>query len=101
MNNLNKLNTLDIYIIRATLLARLAKKPEYMIFTVTIADIKKALVLKKYTNPAIKVLIEYYNLLDVFLQKEANKLLERQLYNYKIVIKEGKYPRFGPLYRIS
>jgi hypothetical protein len=31
------------------------------------ADIKKALALKKHTNPAIKVLIEYYNLLDVFL----------------------------------
>jgi hypothetical protein len=31
------------------------------------ADIKKALALKKYTNPAIKVLEEYYNLLDVFL----------------------------------
>jgi len=31
------------------------------------ADIKKALVLKKYTDPAIKVLVEYYNYLDVFL----------------------------------
>jgi hypothetical protein len=49
----------------------------------------------------MKVLIEYHNLLDVFLQKEANKLLERQLYNYKIIIKEGKHPRFGPLYGIS
>ena len=65
------------------------------------ADIKKALALKKHTNPATKVLVEYYNLLDVFLQKEADKLPERQLYNYKIVIKEGKHPRFRPLYRIS
>ena len=61
------LNTLDIYIIRATLLARLARKPKYIIFAVIIADIKKALALKKYTNPAIKVLVEYYNYLDVFL----------------------------------
>jgi hypothetical protein len=67
MDNPNKLDTLDIYIIRATPLARLTKKPKYIIFAITIADIKKALVLKKYTNPAIKVLIEYYNLLDVFL----------------------------------
>ena len=65
------------------------------------ADIKKALVLKKYTNPAIKVLVEYYNYLNVFLQKEANKLLEYHLYNYKIIVKEGKYPRFGPLYGMS
>ena len=40
------------------------------------ADIKKALVPKKHTNPAIKVLVEYYKYLDVFLQEEANKLLE-------------------------
>jgi len=65
------------------------------------ADIKKALALKKYTNPATKVLVEYHNYLDVFLQKEANKLLERRLYNYKIVVKEGKYPKFGPLYEMS
>ena len=65
------------------------------------ADIKKALALKKYTNPAIKVLVEYYKYLDIFLQEEANKLLEHQLYNYKIIIKEGKHPRFRPLYRMS
>ena len=31
------------------------------------ADIKKALALKKHTDPAIKVLVEYHNYLDVFL----------------------------------
>jgi len=40
------------------------------------ADIKKALALKKYTNPIMKVLVEYYYRLDAFLRKEANKLLE-------------------------
>ena len=58
---------LDIRIIRATLLARLAKKYGYTIFTIIIADIKKALVLKKYTNPAIKVLVYYYKDLVIFL----------------------------------
>ena len=67
MDDLNKLNTLDIYIIRATPLARLARKPKYTIFTIIIADIKKALALKKHTNPAIKVLVEYYKYLDIFL----------------------------------
>jgi len=38
-----------------------------MIFTITIADIKKALVLKKHTDPATKVPVEYYNYLDIFL----------------------------------
>ena len=65
------------------------------------ADIKKALALKKHTNPATKVLVEYYKYLDIFLREEANKLLKRRLYNYKIIIKEGKDPGFGPLYRIS
>ena len=67
MDDLNKPNTLDIYIIGATLLARLAIKPKYTIFAVIIANIKKALVLKRYTNPAIKVLVEYYKYLDIFL----------------------------------
>ena len=67
MDNLNKPDTLDVYIIRATLLARLAIKPKHTIFAVIMADIKKALVLKKYTNPAIKVLVEYYKYLDIFL----------------------------------
>ena len=72
-----------------------------MIFAVIIADINKALVLKKHTNFAIKVLLEYYKYLIAFLWKEVNKLAECQLYDYKIIIKEGKYPGFGPLYRMS
>ena len=87
--------------IRATLLARLTRKPKYIIFAVIIADIKKALVLKKYTNSGIRVLVEYYKYLDIFLLEKANKLPERQLYNYKIIIKEGKYLRFRSLYKIS
>ena len=64
------------------------------------ANIKKALVLKKYTNPAIKVLVCYYKYLKIFSRKKANKLAEHQLYNYKIILKEGKWPRFKLLYKI-
>jgi hypothetical protein len=64
---LNKLDTLDIYIIGATSLVQLAIKPKHTIFAVIVADIKKALALKKYTDPAIKVLVEYYKYLDIFL----------------------------------
>ena len=67
MDDQSPLDALDIYIIGATPLAQLARKPKYIIFAITIADIKKALALKKHTNPAIKVLVEYYNRLDVFL----------------------------------
>ena len=61
-----------------------------MIFAVTIANIKKALVLKKYTNSATKVPVYYYKHLNIFLQKKANKLAEHWLYNYKIIFKKGK-----------
>ena len=54
------------------------------------ADIKKALVLKKHTNFAIQVLVYYHKHLDIFLWKEANKLVEHWLYNHKIIFKEGK-----------
>ena len=54
------------------------------------ADIKKALVLKKYTDPTTKVLVEYYKYLEVFLRKEADKLVEYQPYDYKIILEEGK-----------
>jgi len=66
-DNLSLLNTLDIYIIRATLLAQLARKPKHTIFTVTMANIKKALAPKKHTNPAIKVLVCHHKHLEVFL----------------------------------
>ena len=54
------------------------------------ADIDKALVLKKHTDFTTKVLLEYYKHLIVFLRKEANKLMERQLYDYKIIFKKRK-----------
>ena len=72
-----------------------------MIFAVIMADIDKALVLKRYTNPTAKVLLEYYKYLIAFSQKEADKLVECRLYNHKIVIKEGKHFRFKPLYKMS
>ena len=65
------------------------------------ADIKKTLVLKKHTDPAIKVLVYYYKHLDIFLWKKANKLAEHWLYNHKIIFKKGKQPRFGLLYKMS
>ena len=61
-----------------------------MIFAIIIADIKRALVLKKHTDLAIKVLVCYYKYLNIFSQKKANKLVEYWLYNYKIILKKGK-----------
>ena len=57
---------LNIYCIRAAPFIRIAKKPDYEIFAMSIANINKALAPKVYTNLAIKVPKEYYNLLKVF-----------------------------------
>ena len=65
------------------------------------ANIKKALILKKHTDPAIKVPVYYYKHLNIFLRKKVNKLVEHQLYNHKIILKEGKQPRFRLLYKMS
>ena len=92
---------MDIYIIRATLLTRLARKPEYIIFAVTMANIKKALVLKRRANSAIKVPVEYYKHLDAFSRKEADKLAEHWLYDYKIIFKKERQPGFRLLYGMS
>ena len=40
------------------------------------ANIKKALILKKYTDSATKVPVYYYKHLNIFSRKEANKLVE-------------------------
>ena len=64
------------------------------------ANIKKALVPKKYTNPVIQVSVYHYKYLNIFLQTKTNKLVEYQLYNYNIVFEEKKHSRFRPLYRI-
>ena len=57
---------LNIYCIRAAPFICIAKKLDYEIFAVLIANINKALAPKVYTNIATKVPKEYYNLLKVF-----------------------------------
>ena len=49
-----------------------------------IADIEKALILKKYTDPRTKLPKEYYDYLNVFSRKKSNILPEHRPYNYKI-----------------
>ena len=81
---------MDIYIIGAAPLVRLIKKYGYKIFAITIVDIKKALTPKKDTNLAAKVPKEYYKYLDIFSRKEADKLPKYRIYDYKIILKDGK-----------
>jgi len=76
VDDLSSLNTINIYIIGTAPLAQLARKHRHKIFAITIANIKKALALKKHTDFVIKVPACYYEDLVVFLQKETDKLVE-------------------------
>src|SRR6266536_2773397 len=79
----------------------LIRKPSYELFAVLITDIKKTLKLKKYTNLFKKVSKKYYEFLDVFSQKEADKLLEHHSYNHKIKLEFGKQLSFKSMYEMS
>ena len=74
-------------------------------FAASIEDIKKAL--SKYdknhqeTDPSTKVPVEYYDFLDVWSQKEADRLPPHRHYNHKIELEKGKTPPFSPLYSMS
>ena len=67
---------LDIYQIEPAPFLKIVQKNKYELFLVSIANIEKALVLKKRTNSALKLSKKYYNYLNIFSQKNANKLPE-------------------------
>jgi len=72
----------------------------YTVFAMTLQDIEKALAPKVTIDPCEKLPKEYYEFLDVFSKKEADKLPPYRLYNHKIQLKEGAKPPFGPLYNM-
>jgi hypothetical protein len=92
---------IDIYHISSALFITLACQPNHKIYAISIANINKALKPKVHTNPTTKVPADYHNLLYVFSQTKANKLLIQRLYNYQIKLKPRKQPRYGPLYSMS
>jgi len=64
-------------------------------------NIEKTLTPKKRTDPATKILTEYYKNLKAFSQMKANKLLEHQSYNFKIKLEPEKQSLFNLLYEMS
>ena len=92
---------LDIYCIGAAPFMSLARKKGYEICAVSIADIDKALVEKKHTDPLTKVPLEYHDLIDVFSRENSDKLPVRRSYDHKIELIPGKQHGFGPLYGMS
>ena len=92
---------LNIYQIRSASFISLIKKPGYKLFAVLITDIEKTLKPKKYIDFVKKVLKKYYKFLDIFSQKEADKLSKHYLYNYKIKLEFKKQLSFKSIYKIS
>ena len=91
---------LNICQIEPALFISLIKKLNYKLFTILIINIKKTLKLKKYINSAKKVSKKYYKFLDIFSQKEADKLLKYYLYNYKIELEFEKQLPFESMYEM-
>ena len=92
---------LNIYCIGAAPFISLARKRGYKICAVSIADINKALAVKKHTDPLTKVPPEYHNLIDVFLRENSDKLPVQRLYDYKIELIKDKQHGFSLLYGMS
>ena len=55
---------------------RLIRKKNYILFTVILRDIKKALIIKSLINLITILSLEYYNFLNVFSRKTSDILLK-------------------------
>jgi hypothetical protein len=77
------------------------RSENFTIFAASMADIEKALAPKIEIDPKEKLPLGYHDFLDVFSQKEADKLPPHRGYDHKIRLKEGTELPFGPLYDMS
>jgi hypothetical protein len=100
-NTLESQPKLNIYCIGAAPFMSLARKRGYEICAVSIADIDKALAVKKHTDPLTKVPSEYHDLIDVFSRENLDQLPVRRTYDHKIELIKDKQHRFSPLYSMS
>ena len=71
---------------------RYSKKKDYQLFALSLRDIDKALKVRKQIDPAIILLKEYYNFLDIFSRKDLDILALYYLYNYNISLLPGCQP---------
>ena len=77
-------------------------KWDYEIFAATMKDIEKVLNLKSYVDSQSFISEEYYDLIDVFEKKEADKLTSHwEKYDIEIDLKSDKMSKFESLYSMS
>ena len=82
--------TLDIAAIKAAPFNLWVKCHLIKVFTVLLRDIEKALESKKHFDPAVKLLKEYHQFLDVFSRQKADTLSVHQSYDHKILLEDKK-----------
>ena len=71
------------------------------VFAVSLRDIEKALESKKHFDPAVKLLKEYHQFLDVFSRQKADTLSVHWSYDHKILLEDEKQLTFEALYSMS
>lgn len=79
----------------------LARKKNYIINTITIKNIDKALNSKKRFDSTIFLLFKFYKFLDIISCILVDKLFAHRFYNIKILLLNNKMFIFDSLYSIS
>ena len=82
--------TLDVAAIRAAPFNLWVKRHLMKVFAVSLRDIEKALESKKHFDPAVKLLKEYHQFLDVFSRQEADTLSVHRSYDHKVLLEDRK-----------
>ena len=81
---------LDVAAIEAAPFNLWVKRHLMKVFAVSLRDIEKALESKKHFDPAVKLLKEYHQFLDIFSRQKADTLPVHQSYDHKIPLEDEK-----------
>ena len=92
---------LDICMVGAAPIARLAQRKNHQLFVTSLHDIEKALAPRKAVDILAKLPQEYHEFAPLFSQEESNKLPPYRAYDHTIPLAPGKEPPKGPLYNMS
>ena len=93
--------TLNVAAIKAAPFDLWVKHHLIKVFAILLRDIEKALELKKHFDPAVKLLKEYHQFLDIFSRQEADMLSVHWSYDHKILLEDKKQLTFKALYSMS
>ena len=91
----------EIRMIAAAPFFHVCKQEGVELFSASMKNVEKAFQFKRRTDPVTKLPHEFYEFLELFSEKEANKLPPHRPYDHKINFIKKKQPGYGPLYSMS